>query len=662
MGRAHSTIVDSDAQSTPKPELPRSAANADSADSTLDLASEQLQRKVKVPTQALSTDTPPLHDISDSALRRQVIFGKNVQTPENPDSTLRTQPIPASSQQTRDIAGSIEQSPDIQDTSGTAQKSRLYRFLGLAKLNHHPATPRSSLVTDLLIAVFCFAGLHAIYQGGVHLTPHNTLAFDSSLLVLVLCLSVSGIYNPKSLRSLNGELTILTISWLGAFAAIALMGYFTQSAAGAAYQVVLTTPMLATLLALYAIRMLRSTQLTHNIKVGSKNIILCGSRSAVDSVLRRIDYSANPAVNVVSVFEYSGTNDKTTHGNTTQDKATQDNASQGKVTLGKAIQAKATQDKATQDKATQDKATKGKATQGKVPQGISTQEKYNPAPGQLADVAEQMTTFVESQRQAGLPVDQVWIAGSVDQNQVSDELSQYFLDSSVDVCIAGNQLADRLLAGEMTRLADTHVVNVSQVTLSPAAARFKRVFDVIAASGALLIFGIPMLLIACLVKLETPGPVLFKQKRYGVDGEEVGVLKFRSMRVHSDAHVRQATRNDDRITRIGKVLRSTSLDELPQLFNVMCGSMSLIGPRPHAVAHNEMWRKQINGYMMRHKVRPGITGLAQVKGWRGETDTLYKMEQRVHFDLEYIKNWSLWLDIKILLLTVVKGFRNENAY
>jgi len=616
MGRAHSTIVDSDAQSTPKPELPRSAANADSADSTLDLASEQLQRKVKVPTQALSTDTPPLHDISDSALRRQVIFGKNVQTPENPDSTLRTQPIPASSQQTRDIAGSIEQSPDIQDTSGTAQKSRLYRFLGLAKLNHHPATPRSSLVTDLLIAVFCFAGLHAIYQGGVHLTPHNTLAFDSSLLVLVLCLSVSGIYNPKSLRSLNGELTILTISWLGAFAAIALMGYFTQSAAGAAYQVVLTTPMLATLLALYAIRMLRSTQLTHNIKVGSKNIILCGSRSAVDSVLRRIDYSANPAVNV----------------------------------------------KATQDKATQDKATKGKATQGKVPQGISTQEKYNPAPGQLADVAEQMTTFVESQRQAGLPVDQVWIAGSVDQNQVSDELSQYFLDSSVDVCIAGNQLADRLLAGEMTRLADTHVVNVSQVTLSPAAARFKRVFDVIAASGALLIFGIPMLLIACLVKLETPGPVLFKQKRYGVDGEEVGVLKFRSMRVHSDAHVRQATRNDDRITRIGKVLRSTSLDELPQLFNVMCGSMSLIGPRPHAVAHNEMWRKQINGYMMRHKVRPGITGLAQVKGWRGETDTLYKMEQRVHFDLEYIKNWSLWLDIKILLLTVVKGFRNENAY
>ena len=134
------------------------------------------------------------------------------------------------------------------------------------------------------------------------------------------------------------------------------------------------------------------------------------------------------------------------------------------------------------------------------------------------------------------------------------------------------------------------------------------------------------------------------------------------MHVHSDKQVRQATKGDARITRLGRILRSTSLDELPQILNVLTGSMSLIGPRPHAVEHNELWRKKIHGYLLRHKVRPGITGWAQVNGWRGETDTVYKMKQRVDFDLDYIQNWSPWLDIKILFFTVLKGFKNENAY
>ncbi|MCK6390428.1 MAG: exopolysaccharide biosynthesis polyprenyl glycosylphosphotransferase, partial [Azonexus sp.] len=172
-----------------------------------------------------------------------------------------------------------------------------------------------------------------------------------------------------------------------------------------------------------------------------------------------------------------------------------------------------------------------------------------------------------------------------------------------------------------------------------------------------------MLLIALGVKLTSPGPVLFRQRRYGLNGKIVEILKFRSMTVCEDgSEVVQATRGDARVTPLGKFLRRTSLDELPQFFNVLQGTMSVVGPRPHAVAHNEQYRKLIRGYMLRHKVKPGITGWAQINGWRGETDTLEKMEMRVKHDLAYVQNWSLWLDFKIIVLTIFRGFRNKNAY
>ena len=276
--------------------------------------------------------------------------------------------------------------------------------------------------------------------------------------------------------------------------------------------------------------------------------------------------------------------------------------------------------------------------------------------------AKEMIKYVENQRQSGEPIEQVWIAVSANQSQIVEELSESLINSPVDVCIVPDLYTEKLLEGEITKFGDTRIVNISEISLSRAADRFKRVFDVTIASTALFFLSIPMLIIASLVKLESPGPALFRQKRYGIDGKEIEILKFRSMCVHSDSAVRQATKNDTRVTRIGKFLRSSSLDELPQLLNVLGGSMSLIGPRPHAVAHNEMWRTQIEGYMLRHKVRPGITGWAQVNGWRGETDTAHKMQQRVKYDLEYIRNWSPLLDIKIMLYTVVKGFYNENAY
>lgn len=191
----------------------------------------------------------------------------------------------------------------------------------------------------------------------------------------------------------------------------------------------------------------------------------------------------------------------------------------------------------------------------------------------------------------------------------------------------------------------------------------KRLEDLVLGLGILAVLAIPMLLIALGVKLTSSGPVFFKQTRYGMGGERIKVWKFRSMTVCEDGpNVAQAKRSDPRITPYGNFLRRTSLDELPQLFNVISGSMSLVGPRPHAVAHNEFYRGQIKGYMLRHKVKPGITGLAQVNGFRGETETLDKMSGRIAYDLEYIRNWSVILDIKILWKTIFKGFVGQQAY
>jgi putative colanic acid biosynthesis UDP-glucose lipid carrier transferase len=191
----------------------------------------------------------------------------------------------------------------------------------------------------------------------------------------------------------------------------------------------------------------------------------------------------------------------------------------------------------------------------------------------------------------------------------------------------------------------------------------KRLTDV-GFSLLILMLLLPLLVaIAILVKVSSPGPIIFRQRRYGLDGREIAVYKFRTMRVIEDgAQITQASRFDRRITPIGAVLRRSSMDELPQLINVLQGRMSLVGPRPHAVAHNEEYRKLIKGYMVRHKVLPGITGLAQVNGCRGETSQLAQMQARVDFDLDYLRHWSPMLDIKILLLTVVKVFRDDQAY
>ena len=192
----------------------------------------------------------------------------------------------------------------------------------------------------------------------------------------------------------------------------------------------------------------------------------------------------------------------------------------------------------------------------------------------------------------------------------------------------------------------------------------KRLEDIILSILILLLISIPMLIIACAIKLSSKGPAIFKQTRYGLDGKPIQVWKFRSMKVmeNDDSVIVQATKNDPRITPLGQFLRKTSLDELPQFINVLLGDMSIVGPRPHAVAHNEEYRDLIEGYMLRHKAKPGITGWAQINGYRGETDTVDKMKGRVDYDIEYIRNWSVVFDVKIIFLTIFKGFRDANAY
>lgn len=191
----------------------------------------------------------------------------------------------------------------------------------------------------------------------------------------------------------------------------------------------------------------------------------------------------------------------------------------------------------------------------------------------------------------------------------------------------------------------------------------KRLMDLVIASTVLAITAPFLLAIAAGIKLTSKGPVLFRQRRYGLDGREIVIYKFRTMTVTEDSGwLNQASRNDSRVTWLGKILRRCSMDEMPQLINVLQGRMSLVGPRPHAVGHNEEYRRLIKGYMVRHKVPPGITGLAQIKGFRGPTPRLQDMQGRVRYDLEYLRHWSLWLDLKILFLTVPKLFKTDKAY
>ena len=250
-------------------------------------------------------------------------------------------------------------------------------------------------------------------------------------------------------------------------------------------------------------------------------------------------------------------------------------------------------------------------------------------------------------------ISRLYIALPLAEAELVEGLYIDLLDANVDVVWIPDLQSLTLLnhsVSEIEGLPAIHL-NESPLTAYPTAATTKALLDRAIALLAIIALSPLLLATAFAVKLSSPGPVLFKQKRHGWNGKIIKVWKFRSMRQHNDAQVKQASREDPRITRVGRFIRRTSIDELPQLFNVLQGQMSLVGPRPHAVAHNDYYTGKIDAYMARHRIKPGITGLAQVSGCRGETETIDKMEKRVELDLAYINNWSLWLDIKILIKT-----------
>ena len=251
----------------------------------------------------------------------------------------------------------------------------------------------------------------------------------------------------------------------------------------------------------------------------------------------------------------------------------------------------------------------------------------------------------------------------MNQEESIQQLVENLSDTTCSVLLVPDVFTFDLLHARSQEINGVPVISILDTPLDGINAFLKRVEDIVLSSIILLLISPILLGLALAVKITSKGPVVFKQRRYGIDGKAIEVWKFRSMTVMEDGDkVTQATKGDNRLTPIGAFIRGTSLDELPQFINVLKGDMSIVGPRPHAVAHNEQYRKLIQGYMLRHKVKPGITGWAQINGWRGETDTLDKMEKRIEFDLEYIRSWSLWLDLKIVFLTIFKGFVAKNAY
>ncbi len=262
------------------------------------------------------------------------------------------------------------------------------------------------------------------------------------------------------------------------------------------------------------------------------------------------------------------------------------------------------------------------------------------------------------------PVDEVIVALPWRASTNLEELVKKLKSISANVKLCPDYVGWSMPALGFHMLAGVPMLSVLERPISGWAIVVKALEDRVLAAFLLVLFLPLMATIALAIKLTSSGPVLFRQTRYGFNNNPITVLKFRTM-LHEKAdepEVPQARRNDPRVTRLGAILRRSSLDELPQLINVLNGEMSLVGPRPHAVAHNEQYAKIIDDYLSRHRVKPGITGWAQVNGLRGETDTLEKMRLRVQHDLYYIDNWSLWFDLKILFLTPFVGFVHRHAY
>lgn len=281
-----------------------------------------------------------------------------------------------------------------------------------------------------------------------------------------------------------------------------------------------------------------------------------------------------------------------------------------------------------------------------------------PTPIHMLGGLAQLPSFVRERR-----VEVIFIALPLKHILRVQKLLDALRDTTVSLYYVPDVLSSDVLDARAGEILGVPVIALRESPFHGIHGFLKRALDIVVATTAMLFLAPVMLVIAAAIKSSSPGPVIFRQRRYGLDGREITIYKFRTMKVTEDKEwMAQAKRNDARVSKVGAFLRRWSLDELPQLYNVLQGRMSLVGPRPHAVAHNEEYRRLVRGYMIRHKVPPGLTGLAQIKGYRGPTPRLQDMQARIHYDVQYVHQWSLWLDIKILFLTLPKLIKTDKAF
>ncbi|MBC8749316.1 MULTISPECIES: undecaprenyl-phosphate glucose phosphotransferase [Paraburkholderia] len=261
-------------------------------------------------------------------------------------------------------------------------------------------------------------------------------------------------------------------------------------------------------------------------------------------------------------------------------------------------------------------------------------------------------------------VNEVWLALPLSEEHTIYRFTRTFRHDFINLRFIPDVRGLSLFNHAIVDVVGLPTLNLSATPFSPPQMWPKLMFDRLFAALALVALAPVFVVLAIGIKLTSPGPVFFRQIRKGVDGQPFGIYKFRSMTVHQEEHgqITQATRNDSRVTKLGSFMRRTSVDELPQFLNVLLGQMSVVGPRPHAVEHDDLYKDQVYGYMHRYRIKPGITGWAQVNGYRGATTKVEKMEARVKFDLFYIQNWSFWFDMKIVFITIFKGFVGRNAF
>ncbi len=463
-----------------------------------------------------------------------------------------------------------------------------------------------------------------------HTLVNEWIGVTAAALVAFHALSeVTGVYRSWRGARIRGELGCLVLNWGYTIAALLGLGLVTGYNIRFTYETKITWIALTPLMLVIARLTMRTIQRRLQLEGwNTKKVAICGCNELGLQLAKNLTETPELGLSIHGFYEDRMTDRRKNSKEVSEDRR--------------------------QSKQAEDKRSKRNKAR-----------KFDP-PAEIGSVIGGINQLVAAAKSG--EVDTIYLTFPMRAEERLRKVLNRLSDTTADVYIVPDFFVFELLHARLTNVGGLPAVSIHENPLYGIDGLLKRIADVSFSILLLVVLAIPMLFIALAVKLTSHGPVFFRQKRYGLDGEEILVWKFRSMKTEAcqsgeaGTVVKQATADDPRITKVGSFIRRTSLDELPQLFNVIGGSMSLVGPRPHASAHNEEYRSLIDGYMLRHKVKPGITGLAQVKGFRGETDTLDKMEGRIRYDHEYIRTWSFTLDMEILFQTFFVVFGHKNAY